>query len=237
MRPIVGITAGYRWEREWFYLSHYYINAIVKSGGIPLIIPTIDKPAIKKAISKISGLLLSGGFDVSPVFYGQEPISVGKIDPDRDQFEIEITKLAFKMKMPILAICRGIQVLNVSLGGTLKQRIEGLKHYQQAEVSQVSHSITIEEGSHLHKIIKRQKLMVNSFHREAIDKIAKVFKASAWSKDGIVEAIEAKKIGRFVLGVQFHPECMFEKHPTVRRIFLNFISAAARYEHPAPEKT
>lgn len=213
-----------------------YIDSIVKSGGIPIVIPILNKLSIKKVTDKINGLLLSGGFDISPVLYGEEPFGVGKVDPDRDRFEIEITKYAWRLGIPILAICRGIQVLNVALGGTLKQRIKGIKHFQQAERCQPSHSISIEQGSLFHKIIKQKKLMVNSFHHDAIEKIDHRLKATAWAKDEVVEVLEASDPKKFVLGVQFHPECMYEKYPIFRKIFSCFISVCGRHKSTADKK-
>ncbi|HIE06213.1 MAG TPA: gamma-glutamyl-gamma-aminobutyrate hydrolase family protein [bacterium (Candidatus Stahlbacteria)] len=229
MQPVIGITSGYCWEKKWYFLARAYLNAITNARGIPLIIPTIPAAGIESITDRIDGLLLSGGVDISPLFYGEEPVGVGKVDPERDRFEIEITKEAWGLGMPILAICRGIQVLNVALGGTLKQKIKGLKHFQQAERCQPSHTILIEKESRFYKIIKRRRLMVNSFHRDAIEKVAPHLVSTARSSDNIVEVLEAEDPGKFVLGVQFHPECMVDKFPIFRKIFSEFVLATKEF--------
>lgn len=187
----------------------------------------LDLENTRPILALINGLLLSGGLDVSPIFYGHEPKEVGKINPERDRFEIEFVRLAYRRRIPILAICRGIQVLNVALGGTLKQKVKGIKHFQDAERHQVSHSIVIEKGSLFHRITGRKRLMVNSFHRDGVDLIGPRLKATGWSQDGLVEVLEAKD-NRFLLGVQFHPECLFESYPWVGKIFRRFIEAAKK---------
>ncbi|RKX71838.1 gamma-glutamyl-gamma-aminobutyrate hydrolase family protein [candidate division WOR-3 bacterium] len=227
MAPLIGITVSYNWEERRFFLARDYVNAIVRSGGVPLMLPLLDPGGIDQVIKAVDGLLLSGGFDVSPILYGREPKGVGKIDPDRDRFEIEIVHRAYRRRLPILAICRGIQLLNVALGGTLMQRLKGLKHFQESERSKPSHSITIEPGSIFYQIARKKKILVNSFHNDAIDNLSPKLRPTGWAEDGIIEVVEGKNRAN-ILGVQFHPECMFDSDPVMRRIFQWFIKVANR---------
>lgn len=201
-----------------------YIEAIKRVGGIPLVIPYIDLEIRKDEFFDLfDGFLLSGGGDVHPMFYGEEPRKTEKVIPERDKFEIEIVKKCFENKKPILGICRGLQVMNVSMGGTLIQDIESyIEHKQSAPYNKLTHSIIIDKKSQLYEIFGKEELMVNSFHHQAIRKLGEELKISAKAKDEIVEAIESEK-HPFFIGVQFHPEHLFEENEIFFNLFKSFV--------------
>lgn len=230
MKPIIGITAYNYQDKETYVAKSTYINAILLSGGIPILIPySKDRKTCKHIIEKIDGLLLPGGIDITPGLFGEEPIpEAGMSILEMDLFEIELITQAMKKRKPILAICRGIQILNVSLGGTLYQDIHAqgaasICHSQYANLrEEKTHSIVLNTDSFLYKLFQVDKLYVNSFHHEAIKDLGKVLLASAYSVDHILEACESKD-GR-VIGVQWHPETLFATDNNSKRLFQYFIS-------------
>ena len=224
--PVVGITCSADPSSGRYYLPGRYVEAIESAAGIPLLLPPLKlKRNIESLIDKIDGLLLSGGEDLDPFFYGEEPTKGMRIiDPKKDFLEINLVKLALKKDMPTLAICRGCQVLNVAAGGTLYQDTEGLKHYQQAPRDYPTHEIEIKEDTLLFKILSKKKLRVNSFHHQSIRDVAPKFVTSAVAKDGVIEGIECKDY-KFVVGVQFHIEFLWKAHPIFKKIFTTFVNA------------
>ncbi len=227
-RPIIGITCSQDDSEYNYLLRKYYINVIEHCGGVPIILPAVKKKIIGEHISIISGLILSGGGDVDPLFFQKEPIpSCGVITPERDFYEIELVKKYIETGKPLLAICRGIQVLNIACGGLIYQDIYSeldkklIKHVQTAPKWYPTHSIEININSRLYKIFKKKFLRVNSFHHQAVSVPAVNFKVTARSADGIVEAIEHNNL--FWIGVQWHPECMTEKIFLQKRLFEYFI--------------
>ena len=192
-----------------------YIMSVEEAGGIPILLPPTMNADFKILLEKVDSVLLTGGVDVDPVVYGEAPIpNMGKIDPLRDHFEINLARKVLELKKPLLAICRGIQVLNVAAGGTLYQDINSqienpFKHYQQAPTHHPTHKVSLKTGSKLHGIFNKNELMVNSFHHQAVKDLGHRFGATAWSDDGVVEAMEIED-NIFVLGVQWHPERMIE---------------------------
>lgn len=238
MKPVIGITCSYDLTKGYFRINKTYINAIEKAGGIPIILPSISPANVDKLLSIIDGILLSGGVDVDPYLYGEKPITtIGKIDPARDLFEMALTNSAIRREIPILAICRGIQVLNVAAGGTLYQDIttqitNPIKHkWYTSEGLDVppnypTHIVKIKSGSRLHKIFGREILRVNSFHHQSVKDVGRRFVATAWAEDGVIEAIEY--IGEsFILGVQWHPEWMINSE--MIKLFEEFVKAAAEH--------
>ena len=236
---MIGITSGTRIEasaslrdyEELCYISRDYIRAIEEAGGLPVIIPVHeDRELSREYLRVVDGLLLAGGVDLSPHFFGEEPHpKLGSVDIERDEVEMELARLALELDMPILAICRGIQVLNVAAGGTLYQDISQLdrtvlKHRQSAVGWYGSHSIEIVEGTLLHRIVGKTRIRVNSFHHQAVKDPAKGFRVSATAPDGVIEAIESER-HRFVLGVQFHPEEMWRRSPEAAALFKAFVAA------------
>lgn len=210
--PLIGITGNYNDGNTT--LSSGYYQSVLKSGGIPVIIPTSEQTdSLTELLEHLDGLILSGGADINPLYMNEEPIKeLHTINPLRDQQELLLVRLAADRQIPILGICRGEQIMNVALGGTLYQDIYSqmpgscIKHSQDLDRAYASHTITICHKSILHDILQTDRLAVNSFHHQAVCEPAPGFCISARSCDGVAEAIENTE-GKSMLGVQWHPEC------------------------------
>lgn len=237
MKPVIGITTfnEHKEQRQYNSVDCNYINSIILAGGLPVLLPIIDnKEDIKEYLNNIDGLIFSGGEDILPAIYGENPINeLRAISTKRDSFEIELFKLAYDMDKPILGICRGIQLINVASGGTLyqdiyTQRENTLGHSPtKIERNSLYHFIDIEKGSKLSDIFNEEKIMVNSFHHQSVKNVSQEFKITARSYDGIIEAIEAKN-KKFVVGVQWHPEALVINHKEFAKLFEQLIDAAKR---------
>ena len=213
-KPIIGITGNY--GDQTCKLAEGYYKSVWRAGGVPVILPPLrDTEAIINTLEHIDGLLLSGGADYNPLYAGEEPISqVGGINAERDLPELMITQLAYNRQIPMLGICRGIQTLAMALGGKVAQDIStaaGIKHSQDADRSEPTHSVTLESESILSDIyqdtVEKSKLFVNSFHHQAVSNPGERFRVTARSSDGVIEAIESREF-KSILGVQWHPECL-----------------------------
>lgn len=218
-------------------LRDFYVRAVEKAGGTPFIIPSIiSVEETETLVDLFDGILLSGGLDVQPSLYGDRPGFTTKVGPFRDEFEIELVRRAIEKKKPLFAICRGIQVLNVALGGTLiqeVQKVSSLKHtWHSGEVEvpwwMPTHDVEIEENSILYKIFKTRTLKVNSFHHQAVKNLGEGLIATAFASDGIIEAIEHTK-HPFCVGVQWHPEGMVDVHKEQLKLFEAFVNASKGY--------
>lgn len=207
MKPVIGITASIVEDCGQLCLRQEYLHAVVKAGGIPVVLAPrweIDLLEAYKGICQ--GFMLSGGGDLDPSYWGELPSpALANISPIRDCFELGLAQMALAAKKPILGICRGIQVMNVAAGGSLYQDLQtGMSHQQNAPRSHTFHDIVIEKGSRLGAIIPPGQIRVNSFHHQAVKRVAEGFAVSALSPDGVIEAIEA--LEGFAVGVQWHPE-------------------------------
>lgn len=241
-RPIIGVTGSLIIDEggmfpgyERAYVNNDYIQSVVMAGGVPFIIPMVyDENIIRTQLECVDALIISGGHDINPLMYGEEPSQkLGAILPKRDTFDAAVVKLAMEMKIPTIGICRGEQMLNVANGGTLYQDlsfIDGcyIKHNQGALPSTATHTTSIVEGTKLHAILG-DTVMTNSFHHLAVKDVAPGFKVAALSKDGVVEAIE-KEGEQFVIGLQWHPEMMAKDHPVMLKIFEKLIEEAKKKE-------
>jgi microsomal dipeptidase-like Zn-dependent dipeptidase/anthranilate/para-aminobenzoate synthase component II len=239
-RPVIGITGNY--EGVAATLGQGYYKSVIQAGGIPFIIPPCaDKSVLLNTLDKVDALILSGGADINPLYCGEEPIpQLRGINSERDLPELLITRLAYNRQLPILGICRGIQTLACALGGKVAQDIgsekravkseksvSAIKHSQDADRSEPTHSVSLCEDSTLFKIYKQASdsngqlftlhsslftLYVNSFHHQAVSDTGSKFRVVATAPDGVIEAIESTEY-KSILGVQWHPECMAEGLP------------------------
>ncbi len=229
MRPLVGITSSYT-ESDVQSLPANYVAAVESAGGVPLIIPAgISPELVDDLLGTVDALLLSGGPDVDPAFFGEPPHPrLGSVSPQRDMIEIPLARAAVQLGKPVLAICRGIQVLNVALGGTLYQDIGSqipgaLKHRQEAPRWHGTHDIAVDEDSRLVQLLGSAKIKVNTYHHQCVRDVASQLKVVARAPDGVIEGVE--KPGSFVVGVQWHPECMYDKTPAFRGLFRGLVKA------------
>lgn len=213
------------------YANEDYVNSIVNNGGIPYILPIVeDKAAIKEQVANIDALLLTGGYDVDPYYYGEEPnMKLGEIMPRRDEFELKLLKEAIERNIPILGICRGLQLMNIYHGGSLYQDLSlnkdiVIKHDQVNTPNILTHGINIDEDTKLFEILKVKNMRVNSFHHQVINKLGDGFRVSAQSNDGVIEAIEHEDYN-FMVGLQFHPEMLHKDYEIMNEIFKCFIRA------------
>lgn len=227
-KPIIGITPDYSYETKKYMLHEDYVTAIEKAGGCPILLtPHQPLPDF------FDGILLSGGGDIDPLLFGEEPLlQSGEISPLRDAYEIRLCHEALAKNLPILGICRGMQVMNIAAGGSIYQDIgvqagTSLKHSQQAPRSYGTHSIIMEENTLLFKLWNKKCTVVNSLHHQAVRQLGEGFVASAHSADGLAEAIEHQN-NPFALGVQWHPEAMQTEEQSL--LFAAFLQAAAAYK-------
>ena len=209
-QPVIGITGNY--EDLTCKLGQGYYQSVVAAGGVPLIIPPVaDTDTIVNTLSRIDGLILSGGGDFNPLWTGEEPSTkLGGINKERDLPELLITRLAYNRQIPMLGICRGIQTLAIALGGEVAQDISDkatVKHSQNADRSEPTHTVTLESDSILAQIYTDERIAVNSFHHQAVKAPGSKFRVVATATDGIIEAIESTEF-KSILGVQWHPECL-----------------------------
>lgn len=235
-KPVIGISGsitvlengrfpGYRRS----YVNEDYVKSVILAGGVPLLLPlTTDPDIIQDYCSMIDGLVLSGGHDVSPLAYGEQPLmKLGHTLPERDLFDKFLIEKALEKDLPILGICRGLQILNVTLGGSLYQDLEyipncSIKHDQYHDPSLATHEIVIDQSSKLYEIVGMERLKTNSFHHLAVKDLADGLKVTARSDDGVIEAVEhdAKD---FVLGVQWHPEMMAATDESMKKLFESLV--------------
>ena len=214
-RPVIGITGNY--EDLTCKLGRGYYQSVVAAGGVSVVIPPVaDKHVIVNTLEHIDALILSGGGDINPLWAGEEPSpKLHGINQERDLPELLIARLAYNRQIPMLGICRGIQTLATAFGGKVAQDISDvatIKHSQDADRSEPTHSVIIDEDSSLFDIYKSTKVMVNSFHHQAVAEAGDKFRVIAKSPDGIIEAMESSEF-KSILGVQWHPECLEEGLP------------------------
>ncbi len=228
-RPIIGITSSMK--DSTIRMKRTYFDAVTDAGGIPVFLPfTGGADDAARLTPLFDGILFAGGDDVDPKFYGEEiAFDNVVVNPQRDEFELAVARIANELKLPILGICRGEQVLNVAFGGSLHQHIED--HRQTEPSAQNLRVAKLTEGTLLHKLAGSREILTNSHHHQAVKAVAPGFVASALAEDGIVEAIEPvgqAESDRFFLAVQWHPEGFYKTDATARAIFKAFIDAARK---------
>lgn len=246
MKPLIGITCNFSHddtpgltthygllEQKWHMLADEYIRAVENAGGIPVILPIYkNKESMAEALEHLDGVLISGGNDVDPSLYGEFIIKeVGAIVPERDAQDLAITRAIIKdTNKPLLGICRGIQIMNVAMGGTLFQDL-GKAGYNDhfvgcCPITHPVHKIKLTEGSQIADIIGSTELAVNSFHHQAVHDVADCFSVSAVADDGTIEAIELPG-DRMVLATQWHPEMLYTCE-TNQKIFQRFVKECSK---------
>lgn len=221
-------------------MNQRYFHAVTAAGGVPWMIPLLDGDleTLREIYDRLEAIVLPGGVDLDPATYGEPPHPrCGRIDPARDRVELQLTRWAIAEGKPVLGLCRGIQVINVALGGTLWQDIESqlpqaLKHDYSPTAGfardYLAHPVELAADSRLRTLLDRDKLRVNSMHHQAIRALSPELVATAVAPDGLIEAIEARAADRFLVGVQWHPE-VFEERDTSTRLFRALIAAANRF--------
>ena len=233
MKPIIGIVPSIEEKENKYFIHEDNINAIKNAGGNPILLPyNLDENDLNQFLQFVDGLYLTGGFDIDPTFFGEEPHPrLGMINRQRDEVEIMLIHKFCSENKPILAICRGCQIVNIAMNGDMYQDIYSqlniplLQHEQKAIKSHASHFVKVLEGSLLYQLVKKQKIKVNSRHLQANRKLGNTLITSGNSSDGIIEAIESKKY-RFLLGLQWHPENMaVAGDETSIKIYQGFINA------------
>lgn len=214
-RPVIGITANY--ENIDATLRDRYYKQVIAAGGVPVIIPPVnDTDIITGTLEHLDGLIFSGGGDYNPLWCGEDPVpGLHNINAERDAAELLTVRLAYDRQIPMLGICRGIQTIAMALGGHVCQDFKSnIKHSQDADRSEATHTVNIANDTELHRIystsIREGKIFVNSFHHQAVDNPGSRFRATAHSADGIIEAIESTEY-KSILGVQWHPEWLNEE--------------------------
>ena len=235
--PMIGVTGSIEEDERRQYINSNYLSRLQKAGAIPVLLGMgMSSEQIAQCLDRLDGLMLSGGNDVDPMIFGEAPaMGLGKVSPKRDKLEMRLIREAYRRDMPIFAICRGLQSLNVALGGTLYQDLPtmylspesgpAILHSQTAHERYASHAISLGAGTPLHALYGTDTIKVNSFHHQAIKALAPQLSVAARATDGVVEAVyDAGK--PFVLGVQWHPERMKEGTP----LFDAFVEACAHYQ-------
>lgn len=227
-------------------MGQKYVRVLTMEGAIPWLVPLLrgDEDTLREIYERADGIFLTGGVDVHPNNYGEEPNELcGKTDMDRDWTELRLIRWALEEQKPVLGVCRGIQVMNVAAGGTLYQDVEtqfagGMKHdffppqdgYQR---DSIIHDASIKPASRLERILGLPRVEVNSMHHQGIKVLASMFRPTAHAPDGLIEGIEAHDDSFFV-GVQWHPEELVDARPDMRRLFHAFIEEARAYKRKSP---
>ena len=235
--PIIGVTTSAERTSKGVdraFLNAAYVRAIQRAGGVPLLLTPYHSVESLERL-RIDGLLLTGGGDIDPARFGEAPHPLTDlISAERDALELErVTRQAIDAGVPLFAICRGLQVLNVALNGTLHQHVpdvfgDTIAHSQASARSDRTHEVAIEPGTVLADLARSDRLAVNSFHHQGIKDLGDGLKAVAWSDDKVVEAVELPGAPSFVLAVQWHPEELVEHDPAAMRLFTALVDAAAR---------
>jgi putative glutamine amidotransferase len=241
MNPIIGITSRQPviktsgGDLEAHVVNKVYTDAVIRNGGTPITLPPVAPSEATRIIDRIDGLVLSGGGDIDPASYGGKlHDDMYAIDPRRDEFEFALVREAQRRKLPVLAICRGLQVLNVALGGSLIEdipsEIGSTDHsIRGPEVVNCHQTVTIEPGSLVASAIGEAEVCVNSIHHQAVRKVAPGFRAAGWTSDGVIEVLDPEDHSWPILAVQWHPEYLaVENDAASLALFSSLVEAARR---------
>ena len=240
MQPVIGITTRPRaitsaaGDSHAHTLERTYFDSVLRAGGLPVLLGPIPPHAVADLLDRVDGLIFTGGGDIEPHRYGGVPIdSMYDMNTDRDAFEIELAHEAARRRFPTLAICRGLQVLNVALGGTLIEDIPsevGTAHRAAGPRVYDGHQhVRLSTGSRVAEVVGSNELMVNSIHHQSVRDLAPGFVAVGWADDGVIEAVEHEDPAWPMLAVQWHPEYLNDVHdmPSLA-LFDALVAAAAR---------
>jgi putative glutamine amidotransferase len=243
--PLIGVSTSVTVDKdpERAYINAAYLNAVQQAGGVPVPLPPqLGSAARAELLKRLDGVLLTGGGDVDPARFGEPPHpTTAEVSAARDGLEIELTAWAIENRVPLLAVCRGLQVLNVALGGSLHQDIQSelgspLDHSQtvlQGKArSLTTHPVKVRDGSRLAGILGALEVDVNSFHHQAINRLGRGLKDVAWAPDSIIEGVELGDGARFVIGVQWHPEELVGHDRAARNLFAALVERARAGERP-----
>jgi len=235
VKPVIGISAHPRiveiatGPALLHTASRFYVEGVERAGGMPVILPVLDPDAVDHLLPAVNGILLTGGGDVAPSRYGAMPIAeTHSVDPLRDAFEIRLIQAAIEADLPLLATCRGMQVLNVAMGGSLVQHVPavtGQEHGHGDRWREAVHRVKIEPDSHLAEAMGATEVEVNSIHHQAVDQAAPGTRAVAWAEDDTVEAIEVPG-SPHIVAVQWHPE-LLEDWPEQQGLFRQLVEHAS----------
>jgi putative glutamine amidotransferase len=225
MRPVVGVTLGDGDEPAVHAMRQDYLRSVAQSGAVPVVLPPVCADDVPSILDRLHGVLLSGGVDVDPALYGQEPHPrLGRVNRRRDDFELALVGEALRRDLPVLAICRGHQVLNVATGGTLIQDVPSLvegrvEHDGKGPRWRRAHRVEVTAGSRLRDILGQDALSVNSIHHQAVGRVGDGLVVSArCPEDGVIEGLE-RPASRFVVAVQWHPESFWNRPDTFQPLF------------------
>lgn len=237
VRPKIGLTTYWQeaswgvWNSPAAIVPGKYVTGVVAAGGTPILLPPIGTD--ESVLDALDGLIVVGGVDVDPANYGAEPHARTAAQPERDDHDIRLTRAALDRGVPLFAICRGAQILNVALGGTLYQHVPDLlpeSRYQPSPGVFGTVEFTTEPGS-LTAGLLGESATSPCYHHQSVDRLGQGLRATAWAPDGTIEAVECTRAPGWALGVQFHPE----ENPEDARLFNGFIEAATAYQHQRQE--
>jgi putative glutamine amidotransferase len=231
MHPRIGVLPLYNSEKQTLWINPLYFGGIEQAGGLPMLLPLTDSQALwEDCLSSFDGFVFTGGQDLDPALYGQEKLpECGYQAELRDSQEIYMLRRLLELNKPVLGICRGIQAINVAYGGTLYQDIptqapSNVVHRQEMPYEVPHHQVELLENTLLRRIVGHQHISVNSMHHQAVLEPAPGFIVSAVAPDGLIEAIECPE-KRFLLGVQWHPEHMWQNYASGKKIWQAFVDA------------
>lgn len=245
MRPLIGITSGevYNKEHPWspyvFGQSYTYVQAVIAAGGTPIILPiTAEQEVIDQLFSLVDGILFAGGNDITPSLYGQESTKTVDNSEARDAFEMNLIKRMLEENKPMLAICRGMQLLNVARGGTLYQdiasEVDGMQNHSSSNeaksIEHLAHTLEINPESTLAQVLEAHSIKSNSHHHQAVHEVGDGLVVNARAEDTIIEGVEDMRRG-YIMAVQCHPESLYQQaEPRWRQLFASFVEAATSHK-------
>jgi putative glutamine amidotransferase len=226
-RPLIGITIGPEPKRRddrltYLRLRATYVRAVELGGGAPVLVPSVDPDTLTEILERLDGVVFPGGADVDPSAYGEIVQPRTEVNAGLDDLELPAARWAVRSEVPVLGICRGQQLINVAMGGSLVQHLDG--HVQRASRHELSHRLRVESGSRLADALGATDIEVNSFHHQVVARLGDGLREVAWSPDGVVEGLESPD-HRWLVCVQYHPEDLLEKHLPSQRLLESFVSA------------